>query len=197
MIARLSKAGTIINSSAIYYSNSTSVFATFNLQGSPLGLYNVSLIKPDSSAAVLTDGFTIANANNGGIQGGGNNSGPNGTGNEPGCDPGAAAGLNSQLVTELVVPEKVFAGWPFIVQINYSNPTNSDIPAQVRFLYNDREMPVALTQAGLDAGNTSIYLELTEQNVRRASSGPVAAERSRYKSKLRPIHRDTRLYTLS
>jgi hypothetical protein len=178
VIAKLSKPGTDIYSSAVYYTNSTAVFATFNLQGRPLGLYDVSLIKPDSSIATLAASFTIANANNGGIlTGGGINTGP-GNGNSPGCDPGAAAGLNSQLVTEIIIPAKVFAGLPFIIQINYANPTNMDVPAQVRTLYNDKGVPIAFTQAELNTGTTSLYLELTEPGgppgiIRPGASGTI------------------------
>ena len=104
MMAKLSNGVTTIYASAIYYTNSTQVYATFNLQGKPQGIYNVILTKPDLSEAVLVNGFSIVPANNGGlITGGGPNTGA-GNGNEPGCDPGAASGLNSQLVVELVVP---------------------------------------------------------------------------------------------
>lgn len=76
MIAKLSNAGTTIYASAVYFTNSTQVFATFNLQGKPLGIYDVTLMKPDSSMAVLPNGFSIVNANNGGlITGGGPNTG--------------------------------------------------------------------------------------------------------------------------
>lgn len=163
MVARLNNGGTVIYSSIVYFVNSTTVFATFNLLGKPLGLYDVSLIKPDSAVATLPGGFTITTGNNGGIlTGGGNNTGQTGSGNQPGCDPGTPGGLNSLLVTEVVVPEKVFVGWPFVIQINYTNPANFDVPAQTRTLYNDKEVLMALTQAGLSNGTTSLYLELTE-----------------------------------
>lgn len=163
MVAKLTNGGTTIYSSIVYYVNSTTVFATFNLLSKPLGLYNVSLIKPDSAVAILPGSFTITTGNNGGIlTGGGNNTGQTGSGNQPGCDPGTPGGLNSLLVTEVIVPEKVFVGWPFVIQINYTNPANFDVPAQTRTLYNDKEVLMALTQAGLSNGTTSLYLELTE-----------------------------------
>ncbi|HNU13651.1 MAG TPA: CARDB domain-containing protein [Chitinophagaceae bacterium] len=163
MVARLNNGGTVIYSSIVYFINSTTVFATFNLLGKPLGLYDVSLIKPDSAVATLPGGFTITTGNNGGIlTGGGNNTGQTGSGTQPGCDPGTPGGLNSLLVTEVIVPEKVFVGWPFVIQINYANPANFDVPAQTRTLYNDKEVLMALTQAGLSNGTTSLYLELTE-----------------------------------
>lgn len=179
MVAKLTNGGTTIYSSIVYYVNSTTVFATFNLQSKPLGLYDVSLIKPDSAVAILPSGFTITTGNNGGIlTGGGNNTGQTGSGNQPGCDPGTPGGLNSLLVTEVIVPEKVFVGWPFVIQINYANPANFDVPAQTRTLYNDKEVLMALTQAGLSNGTTSLYLELTEPGgppgiIRAGASGTI------------------------
>ena len=180
MSAKLSKSGTTIYASAIYFVNSTSVFATFNLQGQPLGIYNVTLIKPDTSMATLTSGFSIVNANNGGlITGGGINTGA-GNGNAPGCDPGAASGLNSQLIAEMVIPDQVLGGWVFVIQVNYSNPTNVDIPAQSRTLYSERDIKMAFTPEGVAGNNgaTSLYMELTEQNgppgiIRAGGSGTI------------------------
>ncbi len=179
MVARLNNGGTVIYSSVVYFINSTTLFATFNLQGKPLGLYDISLIKTDSSVATLPGGFTINTGNNGGIlTGGGNNTGQTGSGNQPGCDPGTPGGLNSLLVTEVTVPEKVFVGWPFVIQISYSNPANFDVPAQTRTLYNDKEVLMAMTQAGLANGANSLHLELTEPGgppgiIRAGASGTI------------------------
>ncbi|MBX9782099.1 MAG: hypothetical protein K2X48_02290 [Chitinophagaceae bacterium] len=163
MKATLSKPGTTITASNVFFVNSATVFATFPLQGRPIGVYDLTLTKQDSTVATLAGGFSIVSPNNGGlITGGGVNTGPTGPGTDPGCDPGADAGLNSQLVTEISVPEKVFTGWPFTIQINFSNPTNMDIPAQVRVLYNDKNVPMALTQAGLASATATLYLQLTE-----------------------------------
>jgi hypothetical protein len=95
------------------------------------------------------------------ITGGGVNTGP-GNGNAPGCDPGAASGLNSQLVVELIVPEKVVRGRPVVIVINFSNPTNFDLPAQTRILYNDEEVKMAFTKAGIPSGTPTLYIEFTE-----------------------------------
>ncbi|MBI5856505.1 MAG: hypothetical protein HZB42_02545 [Sphingobacteriales bacterium] len=178
MTAKLSKPGTVITASAVYFTNSTTVYATFNLQGKPLGIYDLSLTKPDSSITTLTNGFSVVNPNNGGlITGGGVNVGP-GNGNAPGCAPGAASGLNSQLVAEIVAPDRVTIGWPFVIQINYSNPTNVDVPAQARTLYSDHNVLMSLSQAGVANGTTSLYLELTEQDgppgiIRAGGSGSI------------------------
>ena len=178
MTAKLSNAGTAVTASSVYFTNSTTVYATFNLQGKPLGLYDVTLTKPDTSFTVLANGFSIVAANNGGLNnGGGTNTGA-GDGTMPGCDPGAAGGINSQLVTQLVIPDKVFGGWIFVIQINYNNPTNSDIPAQVRTLYSEDGLPVSLSPAALNTAGTTLYLELTEQNgppgiIRAGGSGTI------------------------
>lgn len=178
MTAKLEKIGTTIVASSVYYSSSTIVFATFNLHGQPLGVYDVKLVKPDLSQAVLASGFSVVSPNNGGIlTGGGVNTGA-GDGNQPGCDPGAPAGLNSQLSIELVVPDKAFGGWPFVIQVNYINPTNNDIPMQTRVLYSLENLPVSFTQGGLSTAGPSIYLELTEQNgppgiIRAGGSGSI------------------------
>lgn len=78
----------------------------------------------------------------------------------------------------MVIPDKVFAGWPFVIQINYNNPTNMDVPAQVRILYSESGILMALTPQGVNNGTTSLYLELTEPGgppgiIRRAGSGTV------------------------
>ena len=178
MTAVLSKPGTVITASAVYFTNSTTVYATFNLQGKPLGIYDVTLTKPDSTVAALTNGFSVVPPNNGGlITGGGVNTGA-GNGNAPGCDPGAASGLNSQLVVEIVAPDRVLIGWPFVIQINYNNPTNVDIPAQARTLFSDHNVLMSLTPSGVANGTTSLYLELTEQNgppgiIRAGGSGSI------------------------
>jgi hypothetical protein len=162
MVAKLSNATTTIYASAVYFSNSANVFATFPLQGKPFGLYDVTLIKPDGSEATLTSSFSIVPANNGGlITGGGPNTG-SGNGNEPGCDPGAASGLNSQLAIDLVVPSRVLTNRPVVILVNYSNPTNFDIPVQSRILYSDEDVKMAFTKEGVAQGTTSLYLEFSE-----------------------------------
>lgn len=179
MTGRLYNGATSIPASAIYFVNSTTVYATFNLAAKPLGIYNVELHKTtDSTNATLFNGFSVVNANNGGLITGGGINGIPGDGNNPGCDPNAASGLNSQLVTEMVLPDKVFGGWVFVIQINYNNPSNVDIPVQTRVLYCTDGFPVALTQAGIGTATSSVYMELTETGgppgiIRAGGSGTI------------------------
>lgn len=162
MTATLSNGSATIPASAVYFNNSTMAFATFNLKGRPVGIYNLSMTKTDGNTAVLTNGFSIVPPNNGGlITGSGPNTG-SGDGNEPGCEPGAASGMNSQLVVELMVPPTALIGRPILIQVNYYNPTNNDVPAQTRLLSAEEGLKLALTRAGVSTGSTTIYLELTE-----------------------------------
>lgn len=162
MRAKLSNGTTTIYATAVYFTNSTQVFATFPLQGKPQGIYDVTLIKPDLSEAILASGFSIVPANNGGlITGSGPNTGA-GNGNAPGCDPGAASGLNSQLVVEMVVPPYVLAKRPVVILINFNNPTNFDVPVQSRILYNDEDIKMSFTKEGVPTGSSTMYLEFTE-----------------------------------
>lgn len=178
MTSRLSNGSTVINSSAVYFTNSMTVFATFDLRNKPLGIYDVTLIKPDGDEAVLENGFSIVPSNNGGlITGTGPNTGA-GDGNEPGCDPGSPSGMNSQLVIDLVVPPKTLLRRPVVIQIHYHNPTNSDVPTQSRVLYSEAGMPLSFTREGVVNGTTSLYLELTEPGgppgiIRAGGSGTI------------------------
>lgn len=179
MTAVLINGATTIPASRVYFINSTQVYATFPLTGRPIGVYDVKLIKTDDSEAVLASGFSVVTPDNGGLySGGGVNTGQTGSGSDPGCDPGMLAGMNSQLSVELVVPDRVFVGLIFPIVINYSNPTNMDIPVQTMVLYNDFGIPMSFTREGIQDGTSSLYIELTGKDgppgiFRAGSSGSI------------------------
>lgn len=179
MTARLQRNSTVITASRLQFVHGGLLYATFPLQGQPLGVYTLSLQKTDGSLAELPNGFSIVPPNTGGlVTGGGANTGPTKPGTEAGCDPGADAGLNSQLVTDLVYPAKVFNGQLFTVQVNFTNPTNMDIPAPTRVLNNDLRLPMSTTAAGVAQGNPIMVLRLQEQDgppgiIRAGGSGSV------------------------
>lgn len=178
MTATLASGATTIQASAVYFTNSTVVYATFPLQGKPLGLYDLTLTKKDNKTATITDGFSIVPANNGGLITGGRINKGAGNGNEPGCDPGAESGLNSQLVVEMVVPARVLTGRQILIQINYSNPTNFDVPAQSRTLFTEEGMKLSLSREGVATGSKALYFELTEPGgppgiIRAGGSGTI------------------------
>ncbi|MBP8113891.1 MAG: PKD domain-containing protein [Chitinophagaceae bacterium] len=163
MVAKLKSGATTITASNLYFSNSTTVYATFNLAAKPLGIYDVELFKTtDSTYATLANGFSIVNANNGGLITGGGVNGIPGNGNEPGCDPNASSGLNAQLVLQVYMPQTFFIPFPFEFKVNFTNPTNVDIPAQTRVVYADQGVLMATTQAGLPNGTSSLHITITE-----------------------------------
>jgi hypothetical protein len=179
MTARLRRNSTVITASRLQFVHGGLVYATFPLQGQPLGVYTLSLQKTDGSVADLPNSFSVVPPNTGGlVTGSGANTGPTRPGTEPGCDPGADAGLNSQLVTDLVYPAKVFNGQLFTVQVNFTNPTNMDIPAPTRVLNNDLRLPVSTTAAGVAQGSPTMVLRLQEADgppgiIRAGGSGSV------------------------
>ena len=116
----------------------------------------------DSTYATLANGFSIVNANNGGLITGGGVNGIPGNGNEPGCDPNASSGLNAQLVLQVYMPQTFFIPFPFEFKVNFTNPTNVDIPAQTRVVYADQGVLMATTQAGLPNGTSSLHITITE-----------------------------------
>ncbi len=178
MTAKLKNGATIIEAEKVFYTNSTAAYATFNLRGAPIGVYDVILEKPDGDEAVLPNGYSIVSSNNGGLITG---SGPNygaGNGNEPGCDPGAPSGRNAQLSLELVVPPRALISRPVVIQIHYSNPTNNDIPTQTRILYTEEGLKLAYTKDGVPNGSTAMYLEIQEEGgppgiIRAGGSGTI------------------------
>lgn len=179
MSAKLTGRGATINATNVYFVNSTLAYATFPLLAQPIGVYDLTLVKTDLSEATLADGFSVVSPDNGGLySGGGVNTGQVGYGTAPGCDPGSPAGKNAQLVTELIIPETVFEGLPFEIQINFSNPTNMDIPVQSKVLYNDFNLPMSLTKGVYTNSSGSLYIEFTETDgppgvLRAGSSGSI------------------------
>jgi len=68
--------------------------------------------------------------------------------------------------------------WPFIIQINYNNPTNFDVPAQVRTLFAEDIIKMAFTREGVNNGVHSLTMELTEAGgppgiIRAGGSGTI------------------------
>ncbi|MBK6828217.1 MAG: hypothetical protein IPG86_15795 [Chitinophagaceae bacterium] len=65
-------------------------------------------------------------------------------------------------MVDLIVPDKVVRGRPVVIIINFSNPTNFDLPVQSRVLYNDEDVKMAFTKAGIPTGTSTLYLEFSE-----------------------------------
>jgi hypothetical protein len=168
-----------IFASAVYFDNSTSVFATFNLQGAATGLYDVLLRKGNGTTTKLAASFTVESPNNGGIITGGNpNSGQQGSGSVPGCNPGATSGYNSLLEIKMVLPPIVIVNSPYAILIEYSNPTNEDIPVQTRNIYSLNGGPMSLSPNNVLNGQQTLTLSFDEKDgppgiIRAGASGSI------------------------
>lgn len=154
-----------IFASSVYFANSTSVFATFNLQGAATGLYDVLLKKGTGTSTKLAASFTVESPSNGGLLTGGNpNSGQQGSGNSPGCNPGATSGYNSLLEIKMILPPIVVVNSPFAILIEYSNPTNEDIPVQTRNIYSLGGGPMSLSPNTVLNGQQTLTLSFDEKD---------------------------------
>ncbi len=148
--------GTIVANS-MQYVNSTTVFATFNLGGRTIGLYNVVAKKMNDNMASLPDGFRILQGSGGGFQGGGTTTG------------GFYCTIRNIGVDELVDfdiqnPAQVRLGQYFSMNINFGNSGNVDVPLPGRLMISMSGAPISLTQEGLAEGKTELYLEFKELN---------------------------------
>lgn len=152
-----------ISSVNVNYINSTTVFATFNLNQKPLGVYDVKLIKPDSSVAILDDGFEIELGSSGSFYVGGiSNGGMTGDPSSPGCNPGASGGINQGLQVSVNAPAFVNLGRIIPMQITFGNAGNVDMPVPTRILVCNVALPLASTIPELGLNKHELYLEFRE-----------------------------------
>jgi hypothetical protein len=132
----------------IYYTNSTHVFATFNLLNAALGLYNVVATKSNTDSTRLINGFEIE-------KGAGSTAGDNGTG--PGSGTGFVCrivniGFEDQLETGIQYPSSTRPLRLVSITIAYANKGNVDIPAPTRFLTALKEnIPLSFTAEGISS----------------------------------------------
>ena len=151
-----------ITATNINYINSTLIWATFNLSGQPVGIYDVKLQKANNTNTSLSGGFTVEPGNTGGLYIGGiSNTGTNGSPNAPGCDPGAGAGINQNLQFLVNYPGLVRGLTTVPLTITFANQGNVDIPAPSRLLTSEAWL-ISLT-APLPANSSrDIFLEFME-----------------------------------
>ena len=62
--------------------------------------------------------------------------------------------------------------------MNYSNPTNFDVPAQTKILYAEDNLKLSFAKEGVAAGTSTLYLEFTEPGgppgiIRAGGSGTI------------------------
>jgi subtilase family serine protease len=145
----------------ITYVNSTTLFASFNLAGMPVGLYDVKMKKANKDSTSLPDGFSIVNGPGGGLAGGG------GTGGGFYCTI-KNVGVNQLMDVDVQYPEATRTRRVFPMVINFGNSANVDIPVPTRILISVGGDPISFVTDGMVAdminGKTELYIEFKELN---------------------------------
>lgn len=160
-------AGGMLSGHHVEFKNDGLIYASFNMQGADLGLYDIAVQNPDLQNAAFQDGFEVTEGSIGweGFA-------------QPGClsgnfDPGQL------LEVELDYPASVRVGRPFAFFVRYRNTGNIDIPAPTRILSVEYPWDFVHTDAQLVKTDSlgQITLELVEAggppNVLRAGAGGV------------------------
>jgi parallel beta-helix repeat protein len=145
--------GTVV-AHTVTFINSTRVFATFNLAGKALGVYDVVAINGVQSV-VLPDGFTIVAGGAGTVTGVGSGS------NSFYCEI-VNIGTGSNLSKNIMHPASVRINRLVPISIQFGNSGNTDIPCPSRFLLSLRGAPLAFSADKLEEGLTELYIEFNE-----------------------------------
>ena len=153
--------GALLFANTVYFVNPTQVFATFNLAGAALGVYDVLGVNINGDTARLVDGFEVitGSVGSGGGFGGGGSSGNNGftcTIQNIGYSQNISTNINHPQNTRLnrVVP----------ITIYFENTGNIDIPSPTRILISLRGAPLAFDPADLKQNAQQLLIEFEEPN---------------------------------
>lgn len=138
-----------------YFINSTRIFATFNLAGADLGMYNV-IVDKGMEDATLVDGFEVVTGSFGNSEDAGSNS------DGFSCSITLNDGVENLLDQELDYPSAVRRNRTVEINIYFQNEGNIDIPIPTRFLLSVSGHPVSATVAGLDDEAQELFIEFTE-----------------------------------
>lgn len=145
---RLKNAGRTIIADSIKIVDPTKLFATFNLRGVPLGLYDVNAQNNQGDTAVLHDAFTVV------------------------------AGSNEGLITNVVAPPSTRPSNVISLKVEFRNAGNVDLINPVLKLTSLSGAPIAFTVEDLVANKKELTLVLQELNgpvgiLRPGASGTV------------------------
>jgi subtilase family serine protease len=150
---RLVRNNISIPATQITYVDPTTVFATFNLLGRPLGFYDVVAEKPGGELAKLKNGFEVI------------------------------SGLPPDLQVNVRYPSSTRPGNIFSMKVEFINAGNTDIPSPFLTLQSHGGSPIAFQILDLINGDTELGLTLTEANgppgVLRPGAGGIVVVYSR------------------
>jgi CARDB len=150
--ARLIKGNNIISAVRMFYVNSTELYASFNLQGAALGLYDVNIKKQNGDSASLANGFEIIPGSGGGIAGSGS---ANFTCNIQNI------GFENNLDTDVLHPESTRPNRVVLMTIAYANTGNVDIQLPRRFIISLGGAPLSFSTS-FDDNLQNLPLEFAE-----------------------------------
>jgi parallel beta-helix repeat protein len=132
MKVMLTRGSTSIVAEAIHVVNSARVYATFNLQGAPLGAYNLVAVNEASDTARLENGFEVEE------------------------------GRTPQLLTRVVAPPFASRWHLISVRIEFSNGGNVNIENPVVQVISAGRAPISFTELGLRNRQTELLVPLHE-----------------------------------
>ena len=145
----------------IIYVNSTMIWATFNLNQQPLGIYDLQLKKASNETVILDSCFTVETGKTGVFYTGTGSTGMTGNPGTPGCDPGAEGGMNQNLLLTINAPARERTGRNIPITILFANQGNVDIPMPTRLLVSE-VFPIAWTPNFPDYNQKDLYVEFSE-----------------------------------
>jgi len=147
-----------ITASNLFYINSTQVFATFDLNGATLGLYDVTVENMEGEISTLADTFAIVNGDAGGSSG----SGGGGSGSGGFYCSIDNFDVGNLLVTNYIHPASVRENRLVPIVIQYGNNGNVDIPTPIRFMLSVDGAPLSFTIEDLPEHKLELLLEFIE-----------------------------------
>ncbi len=118
----------------LVYVDPATVFITFDLDGAPLGVYDVVASKPNGTSVALNDGFTVETS------------------------------TGELLLTDIRHPSQTRFNRIVAITIEFTNGGNIDIPSPTRSIVSLRDAPLAFLPAGLSADLKDLFLEFFEIN---------------------------------
>lgn len=142
----------------VYFLNTTSLFATFDLAGAAEGFYDLIVEKTNAESASLINGFEVVAGSVGSDAGGGS--------------PGSGGffctieniGTSELLLSNINHPPNTRRNRIVGITIQFGNAGNIDVPTPNRFLISLAGAPLSYDTANLDENLQELYLEFQEQN---------------------------------
>jgi uncharacterized protein (DUF2141 family) len=158
--ARLEKDGQHLEAASVFRRDPTVIFATFNLSGASLGLYDVVLENLDGETVSRETAFAVVEGSAGVTVATGGRS-AEGEGNI--CCV-YATGTDNILDVEIEHPSAVRPNRIYDIIIEFTNTGNIDLPVPNRMLVSLDGAPIAFNSSDLEKGLLELFLEYEEDS---------------------------------